>query len=160
MLRSCNRGRDKQVRKYEGFHWFNSPCQLLNRLEYRPTQLIRLSAIQSPVEGSTNVSTSKPQFDITLSARILQTLVNDRPTATHWLTLIVGRRAPTEPKTAFAGVMLDASFAIFRSFMASFNIVETPSRPFGSRGLGSIVESRCGCGEMASREGYEGEPEP
>ena len=36
---------------------FNSRCQLVNRLEYGPTQLIRLSVAQSPVKGSTDIGT-------------------------------------------------------------------------------------------------------
>ena len=50
------------------------------------------------------------------------------------------RRAPTEPKTAFAGVMLETSFARLMASMATLSEERTPSRPF----------DRCG-GDIASK---------
>ena len=54
-------------------------------------------------------------------------------------TLIIVRRAPTEPKTAFAGVILEISFARFMASMATFSEEITPFRPFGRWDLASIV---------------------
>ena len=48
-------------------------------------------------------------------------------------------RTLTEPKTAFAGVMLEISFARFRTSMATFNVERTLRRPFGRWEIVSIV---------------------
>ena len=42
-----------------------------------------------------------------------------------------GQETPTEPKAAFAGVMLEVSFARFSTSMARFNIERTLSRSLG-----------------------------
>ena len=39
---------------------FDSRCQLLNCLDYGPTQPVFLSAVQSPVKGPTDVGTIQP----------------------------------------------------------------------------------------------------
>ena len=72
------------------------------------------------------------------------------------LALIVGRRALVEPKTALTGVIFDASFARFRSSVASFNFAKASLRFFCRRDLGNIVETRGNCKEMKCCKGREG----
>ena len=66
------------VSNYAGF---SSPRQFLNRFEYGPAQLIHLSAVQSPVKGSTDIGAVQPQLDVTLSVNhgILHTLSSNQP---------------------------------------------------------------------------------
>ena len=59
-------------------------------------------------------------------------------------TLIIVRRAPTEPKTALAGVMLETSFARFMASMATFNEERVPARLFDRWNFASMVQSQCG----------------
>ena len=61
------------------------------------------------------------------------------------LTLIVGRRSLTKPKTILAGVTLDLFFARSISSTATFNINKTPLRSFGSFDSWSIVGTRGRC---------------
>ena len=48
----------------------------------------------------------------------------------------------TGPKTGPAGVLLEASFAILRPSMATFNAEIAPSRPFGGWVVSVMVESQ------------------
>ena len=41
----------------DAHRWLNSRSQLLNRLEHRLTELVHLSSVHPPVEGSTDFST-------------------------------------------------------------------------------------------------------
>ena len=56
-------------------------------------------------------------------------------------TLIVVKITATEPKTAFAGVMLEISFARFETSMNTFKAESTPSRSFGRWEFVAIVET-------------------
>jgi len=51
------------------------------------------------------------------------------------------RREPTVIKAALAGVMLETSFARFRTSMATFSEERTPFRPFGRWNSAAMVES-------------------
>lgn len=53
-------------------------------------------------------------------------------------TLIIVSIMLTEPKTAFAGVMLETSFARFKVSMATFSEESTLSRRFGCGALRSM----------------------
>ena len=64
-------------------------------------------------------------------------------------------RTPTEPKTAFAGVMLETSFARFTASMARFNEERVLSRLFGRLGLVAIVETQRRGEETSLRAGCE-----
>ena len=66
------------------------------------------------------------------------------------------RMTVTEPRAALAGVMLNASFAMFMVSMATFKEERTVSRRFGRWGLGSMVKSRGDCGTTVRREGCNG----
>ena len=63
------------------------------------------------------------------------------------------------PKTAFAGVMLETSFARLRASMAIFSAERTPSRPFGRREPGAMVGMQGHGEEAVRREGCEEESE-
>jgi len=54
------------------------------------------------------------------------------------LTLIIVRITLTEPKAAFAGVILNASFARFMASMAVFKEERVPSRRLGRRDFVSM----------------------
>ena len=70
------------------------------------------------------------------------------------------RRMATEPKTGFTGVVLVASFAMFRPSMAIFNAGITLPRPF-FRWESSVIAKIYGEYEEAmSRGGCEEEPKP
>ena len=58
----------------------------------------------------------------------------------------------TEPKTAFAGVTLEISFARFRASMATFMVVRVLSRPLDRWDFGAIAELVV-WGEKWAREG-------
>ena len=62
-------------------------------------------------------------------------------------TLIVVRRITATPKTAGAGVMLDASFPVFNRPMATSSERIAPSRFVGCLDLSVIVEMQ-GSGEV------------
>ena len=66
------------------------------------------------------------------------------------------RMTVTEPRAALAGVMLNASFAMFMVSMATFKEERTVSRRFGRWGLGSMVKSRGDCETTVRREGCNG----
>ena len=56
-------------------------------------------------------------------------------------TLIIVRRTLTEPKTAFAGVILEISFARFMVSIATFNEESVPPRPFCCWGLVFMIQT-------------------
>jgi hypothetical protein len=60
-------------------------------------------------------------------------------------TLIIVRRAMTDPNAALAGAMSTMSFARFMASMATFNEERASSRPFGRWELASIVETGGSC---------------
>jgi hypothetical protein len=62
----------------------------------------------------------------------------------------------TEPKTAFAGIVLEA-FAMFMASMAAFNVERVA---FDPRGTVSIVEVCVSCGKAVRCGGCEGTPKP
>ena len=68
------------------------------------------------------------------------------------------RRMATEPNTALAGAMIEASLARFRPSMAMFSEERTPSLPFGCWDLSAMVKAqgswekarlRAGCAEAS-----------
>ena len=61
------------------------------------------------------------------------------------LTLIVVRRIVTTPKTAGAGVMLEASFPMFTRPMATSSERIAPSRFFGCLDLSAMLECKVAC---------------
>ena len=74
--------------------------------------------------------------------------------------MIIERITLTEPKTALAGVILESSFARFKTSMDPFNAEIAPSRPFGRRDSISMAETRDGCERTVQREGLEEGLEP
>ena len=76
------------------------------------------------------------------------------------LTLIIERITLTEPKTAFAGVILESSFARFKTSMDPFNAEIAPSRPFGRRDSISMAGTRGGCERTAQGGSFEEGLEP
>lgn len=75
-------------------------------------------------------------------------------------TLIIERRATTQPKAALACVILEASFARSTASIASFNEKRVPFRPFGRRGSVAMVEMQGRRKKMAWHTGYKDKPEP
>jgi hypothetical protein len=71
-------------------------------------------------------------------------------------TLIIVRRALTEPNAALAGAISTMSFARFKASMAIFNEERAPSRPFGRREFASMVETRGSCGERCGVQAVRG----
>ena len=67
------------------------------------------------------------------------------------LTLIIVRRTPTEPKTAFAGVTLVTSFASFMASMAPSNNESVLSRRFCCPSFVSIAGAEGSCEKTVGR---------
>ena len=63
------------------------------------------------------------------------------------LTRIMVRRTATEPKTGFTGVVLVASFMMFKPLMAMFNAGITLPAPFRRWDLSVMVEMQVVTGE-------------
>jgi len=122
-------------------NWFSPRRQLLDCLAHGvievvqplPTQRGRCRRQRRPAQVRRNPSglPSRPRC------------ISDcnRSTNTRRLTLIIARITLTEPKTAFAGVILESSFARFKASMAASNTEIAPSRPLGRRSSTSIVET-------------------
>ena len=100
------------------------------------TQAAEFLPIHSPVEGAANISTVQPEFDIIL-------VIGHHVLATcrSGTTIEEGKEthATTVPKTAVAGVMLEA-FARFKPPVATFNSERVPSRPFDRWDSSATVE--------------------
>ena len=69
------------------------------------------------------------------------------------LTLIVVRRIVATPKTAGAGVMLEASFPMFTRPMAISSERTTPSRLVGCLDLSVMAKTQASCGIVALGNG-------
>ena len=123
--------------------WGSSRRQLFDCLAHRVAELVHAFSFQSSTEGETDVGARLPKFDVIslIGHRVLELF---QPVAyqqrSRRLTLIIARRILAEPKTALAGVMLEASFARFKASMRTFNAEMVPSRSLG-RGLGFMVET-------------------
>ena len=74
--------------------------------------------------------------------------------------MTIARTTLTEPKTAFAGVMLETSFARFKASMATFNAEMVPSPPLGRWDLASMVKTGGSCERTVRREGHEDGSKP
>ena len=72
----------------------------------------------------------------------------------------MARRMATEPKAAFAGVMLATSFARLRPSIATFNVERTPSWPFGRWCLSAMAKTQGGYGRGVRCGGCEEGPNP
>ena len=70
------------------------------------------------------------------------------------------RRMLTEPKTALAGVKLEASFATFRVSMSTFSAERTRSRAFGRWELVAMIETQGSREKAVWRAGCEERPGP
>ena len=121
----------------------NSRRQLVDCLTHRGIEIIQPLPSQSPIEGGTNISTGQSKFDVILlvDQGVLVALRStiDQQKTRRKLTLIVTRITLTEPKTALAGVILENSFAKFKSPMAAFNAEIVLSRPLGRRTSAAIA---------------------
>ena len=142
----------------------NSRRQLLDCLARGVAKLVQPLPIQSPVEGGTDSSTGQLKFDIThlVNQRFLgafQPEIDQQKTRRR-PTLIIVRITLTEPKTAFAGVILESSLARFKASMTAFNAEIAPSRPLGRWDPPSMVETRGSRERTARREGCEEGSEP
>ena len=132
---------------------FNPRRQLVYRLAHGPTEVVQFLPVRSPIKSSADIGAIQPEFDVILVIDH-RFLVEGEPEARRWgrnSTLTIVSRTLTDPKTAFAGVMLEVSFARFRDLMATANAEGTPSRPFGRWELVAIVDNRGDC-EKAVRK--------
>lgn len=68
-------------------------------------------------------------------------------------TLIIVRRVLTDPKTCFAGAIIEVFSARFKASMAAFKDEMTTSRSLGRWDPVSMVEARGGCERGKQREG-------
>ena len=125
--------------------WSNSRRQLFDRLAHRVADLTQALPFQSSTEDETDVGACLPKFDVIglIGHRVLERFqpVPYQQRMRRRLTLIMARRILAEPKTALAGVILEASFARFKASMRTFNAEMVPSRSLGCWGLGFMVET-------------------
>ena len=142
----------------------NSRRKLVDCLAHRVVEIVQFLPAQPPVQGGTDICTGQPKFDVVhlvghLVLSAFQSTIDQQKTRRK-LTLIIVRITLTVPKTALAGVMLDASFARFKASTATFNAVIVPSRSLGRWDPAFMVETR-GCGERTvQRGGREEDLEP
>ena len=66
----------------------------------------------------------------------------------------------TEPKTAFAGVILESSFARFMASIDTFNVMTRAPRPFRLLEFVAIVEDGSKCRKRRGTEGVGQKPDP
>ena len=125
----------------------NSHRQLVDRLAHRSVEIIQHLPVQYPSEGCTDVGTGQPKFDTIgpvdqLVLGPFQSTIGRQETRRK-PTLIVERMTLTEPKTALAGAIVEASLARFKVSMALFNADIVSSRSLGCWDPTSMVGTRC-----------------
>ena len=133
-------------------HRIDSRFQLMYRITHGLAEFVCPFSFRSPPEGVTDIGAEYPEVHTILFVRQLVLAVFE-PVTSHSrkgmeLTLIVVRRMPTTPKTAGAGVMLEASFPIFTKPMATSSERTAASRLFCCLDLSVMVETQ-GSGEVA-----------
>ena len=131
--------------------WTNLRLQPIYRIAHQLAELVCLLSIRSPPKRITNMGTEYPEFHTILFVDHL-VLTMPEPAISRSRrgmnpTLIVVRRIVATPKTAGAGVMLDASFPMFTRPMATSSERIALSRPFGCLDFSAMVE-RQGGGEV------------
>ena len=132
------------------YHRIDSRFQLVYRIAYGLAQFVCPLSICSPPKGVTDVGAEYPEIHAILFVRQLVLTMLESGTSRSRrgmrLTLIVVRRIVTTPKTAGAGVMLEASFPMFTRPMATSSERIALSRFFGCLDLSVMV------GTQGSRE--------
>ena len=131
---------------------FNSHCQLAYRITHRATELIQSPPTHPPVKRFTNIGAAQPELNKVnfIDHRVLAGHESGTSRCERGCTLIIASRMLTELKTAFAGVMLETSFARFMASMAAFSVEMVLPRPFGRWGPASMVKTGGDC-EKATR---------
>ena len=127
---------------------------MLDRFEHRAVEVIQALPLQSTVKNRADSGAGQPKVDVIhlVGHRVLdafQSAIDEGEVLTgRKLTLIIVRATPTEPKTALAGVIVEASFARFKASMAAFNVETAPSRSLGRlEGSAMVVKTEGSCGE-------------
>ena len=136
---------------------FDSRCQLDYRITHRLIELIQFPPTHAPVERRADLGAAQPELNVLklVDHGVLAKLQPGACRRERGRTLIIVRRTLTQPKTAFAGVILETSFARFMASMAAFSEEMTPSRPFGGWELASMVETGGDCGKVMQCVGCE-----
>ena len=118
------------------------------------TEFVQVLSIHPSVKRSTEIGALQPNLNIVhfVGRRVLARCQLEIAGHRRGHTLIIVRRALTEPKTALAGVMLATSFARFMASIATFNAEMVPSRPFGRSGVAAMVEPKRGGKKTVLRE--------
>ena len=128
------------------YHQTDSRLQLIYRIAHRLAELVSPLSVRSPPKGVTDVGTQYTEVHAILFVGEL-ILGTFEPGISHSrrgmkLTLIVVRRIVTTPKTAGAGVMLEASFPMFTRPIATSSERIAASRLFCCLDLSVMVETR------------------
>ena len=147
--------------------WFDPRRQLSNRIRHGLADLVQSLPIHPPIEGFTYVGACQPELDViglvghgVLVACIQNKYIVGRGRGRGKRTLIIVSRTLTDPKTAFAGVTLDTSFARFIASIAVFNAERAPSRRFGWREFESMAETRRCCVKAVWWQAVRKDPNP
>ena len=139
VIKSTVGGRPRNIRRRT-----DSRLQPIYRIAYRLAELVRPLSIRSPSKRITDIGTEYSEVHtILLVGHLVLTtfeLGGSRSQRGVKHTLIVVRRIAATPKTAGAGVMLDASFPMFNRSMATSSEKIAPSRFDGCLDLSVMVE--------------------
>ena len=126
------------------YHQIDSRLQLGYRVAHRLAEFVFLLSACSPLKRITDVGTVYPKVHAILIVGHLVLAMFEPWTSRSrqgvGLTLIVVRRIVTTPKTAGAGVILDASFPMFTRSIATSSERITPLRLFGCLESSVMVE--------------------
>ena len=126
-------------------HRMDSRLQSVYRASYRLAELVCPLSTRSPPKGITDIGAEYPEVHAILFVGhlVLTTVESGGSHSRRGVkrTLIVVRRIVATPKTAGAGVMLDASFPMFTRPMATSSERIAPSRFAGCLDLSAMVET-------------------
>ena len=126
-------------------HRTDSRLQSVDRISYRLAELVCPLSIRSPPKGITDIGAEYPEVHTILFVGhlVLTTVESGGSHSRRGLerALIVVRRIVATPKTAGAGVMLDASFPMFTRLMATSSERIAPSRFIGCLDLSVMIET-------------------
>ena len=101
-------------------------------IAHRLAELVQFLPAHPPFERFADIGARQPKIDVVLFVghRVLTAREPGSSRKRKELTRIMVRRAATEPKTGFTGVVFVASFMMFRPLMAIFNAGIAMPLPF------------------------------
>ena len=140
-VKSTVGGRSQRIR-----YQIDSRLQPVYRMAHRLAELVCLLSARSPPKRITYIGTEYPEVHaILFVGHLVLNMLEPEPSRSRQgvrLTLIVVRRIVATPKTAGAGVMLEASLPMFTRQIATSSERIVSSRLFGCLNLFVMVETQ------------------